>query len=236
MAFIIFIRDNFPLQQGDHMPDRRVLTMRCVRFFLTAAAMLSPGYSWDGRQQGLVLGGGAGAGVDLIGPRMTVRGETYGGSLRANPALLTDLKIGYAIDDCSEISIVIRNDWQMPYSTPIVNNANGIEYRYFLKPVSPSMSFSGGVGYGFWFYPFHSDMNRHYGGSGFSFFCGSGYELTGNLALQFDIGYSMLVHTSHVQYTMIPGTGPPYTESVEFVQINHTVSLRLCVLYSLYGP
>ncbi|MBN2189023.1 MAG: hypothetical protein JW699_06185 [Chitinispirillaceae bacterium] len=208
--------------------------MRCARFFLSAAAMITLCYSWEARQQGLVLGGGIGAGGDLIGQRTTVLGTTYGASPRCNPALLTDLKIGYSLDGLLEISIVSRNDWQMPYSTPIVNNTNGIEFRYFLKPVSPSKSFGGGIGYGFWFYPFDRDMNRHYGGWGYSLFCGAGYEIRKNLGLQLDIGYSMPVHTSHVSHTWISGTGSPQTETVEVVQINHTVSLRLCVYYSLY--
>jgi hypothetical protein len=214
MAFIIFIR-----------------SMRCPRSFLLIAALSSFCYSLDGRHKGLCLGGGAGIGVDCIKPLTALRGETYWASFRCNPAFLTDLKIGYNTGGRSEICMVSRNDWQMPYSTPIVNNTNGLEYRYYRKPASPSVSFSGGIGYGFWFYPFDSDMNRHYAGSGFSIFCGSGYELRRNLILQFDIGYSMPVHTSHVAYSE---TGPPYTETVEFVQINHTVSLRLSALYSIY--
>jgi hypothetical protein len=203
--------------------------MKLTRLFLSVISLLSMCYSRDGRQEGLVLGGGLGGGCDIVMPVVSILGESSSQKARINPAMLTDLKIGFNIGGRSEISIVSRNDWQMPYSTPIINNANCIEYRFYCKTAFPSIFFNGSVGYGFWFYPFDSDMNRYYAGRGISFFMGAGYEVRKNICLQFDIGYNRPVNTSNVPYFGMYSSG-----RVGFSQINHTLSFRLSAIYQVY--
>jgi hypothetical protein len=121
---------------------------------------------------------GAGGTVDFTKPVLVIDGNNKYGSLKNDPAISTKGSVGWRLNGSHELSIQCRFNWQMPYSTIIAENTCSFNYSYYFISSVPSLFVNGGVGYGFWFYPFAGSVwNNSYAANGFASSAGLGWEM-----------------------------------------------------------
>ncbi len=168
--------------------------MRLSRVLLVAALvgiMAVGAAAFDGQKKGFLLGGGLGAG--MISYTQTVE---YGGlsitSDRENKgAFNTDFKIGWGINEKTEIFYTSKVTW-FGVDNPIGDNVTfadglyGIGVAHSFRAWIPTWFVTGGLAMSTWTAPFESNSNTW---SGLGLYLGTGYEFARHYNVEFDVIY-----------------------------------------------
>lgn len=151
-----------------------------------------PGFSFDGRRQGFILGGGLG--FNLTTYTQTVEGFGVGiTSDRENTgAFSTNFKIGFAPNEQTEVYYISRVSWfgftnAFGDDVTMAFGLGGIGITHNLQPIVPTFFVTGGLGYSSWSLPFEDNAPDAW--YGFGIYGGGGYEFARHYNVEFVIGY-----------------------------------------------
>jgi len=144
----------------------------------------------DGERKGFIFGFGLGSGILSIDNDIDGRGFFATGKESKIP-FVSNSKIGYAPSNRLLIYWSGKASWfgmtnAKDEKTFVTAGTGALTASYFLKPKSPSLFFSAGLGYSNWTMPFEVDEEPWYG---FGLFAGAGYEFVEHLYIEGGISW-----------------------------------------------
>ena len=153
--------------------------------------MCTPAAAFDGSRKGFILGIGVGPSVTSFTQDLTGLGQDLSSDRENEFGLATDFKLGYAPNEQLQIYWASKVSWfaldnALGETVTVANGLGGAGVSWYLVPQSPSVYFTGAIGFSSWAVPFEEGATTSYG---FGIAGGAGYEFAKHWSVEGLVGF-----------------------------------------------